>query len=111
MSVLDNKLAIELTETERRANRVKQTISTMAFQLITQWNLAWDTLWDNEDPAAVLAEIGTDAEEIFALNDDIIDYFTITLAGRKQDELDAILEKMAAKPDTTTAADGSVTID
>jgi hypothetical protein len=111
MSVLDNKLAIELTASERSASRVSQVVSTMAYQLISQWNQGWDALWLSEDPDAVLAEIGTDAEEIFALNDDIIDYFTITLAGRKQDELDAILAKVAAKPATTTAADGSVTID
>ena len=109
MSVLDNKL--DLTDAERSANRVTQVCSSTAYQLIQQWNQGWDALWGSEDPAAVLAEIGTEAEEIFALNDDIIDYFTITLAGRKQDELDAILAKMAAKPATTTAADGSVTID
>lgn len=109
MTVLDNKLY--LNANQRNANRVTQTCSSMSYQLIQQWNQAWDALWGSEDPAAVLAEIGTEAEEIFALNDDIIDYFTITLAGRKQDELDAILAKMATKPATTTAADGSVTID
>ena len=109
MTVLHNKL--DLTATERSASRVTQTCSTMASQLIQQWNQGWDALWGSEDPAAVLVEIGTEAEEIFALNDDIIDYFTITLTGRKQDELDAILAKMATKPATTTAANGSVTID
>ena len=111
MSVLDQTQPNPLTPAERSAKQVKRATSQMAYQLIQSWNHGWDLVWSSSDPAAVLAELGTEAGEIFALNEDIIVYLKTTLAGRKQDELDAINAKVAAKPATTTAADGSVTID
>ena len=112
MSVLDpTNQAPQFTEAERAARQVKRATSQMAYQLIQSWNHGWDLIWSAEDPAAVLAELGTDAGEIFQLNEDIIVYLNTTLVGRKQDDLDAINAKVAAKPVTTTAADGSVTID
>ena len=112
MSVLDpTNQAPQFTEAERTARQVKRATSQMAYQLIQSWNHGWDLIWSSSDPAAILAELGTDAGEIFQLNEDIIVYLNTTLAGRRQDELDAINAKVAAKPVTTTAADGSVTID
>jgi len=111
MSVLTNQTQPVLTPAERSARQVKRATSQMAYQLIQSWNHGWDLIWSSEDPAAVLAELATDAREIFQLNEDIIAYFNTTLAGRKQDDLDAIMAKVATKPATTTAADGSVTID
>lgn len=111
MSVLNNQQAPQLTPAERSAKQVKRATSQMAYQLTQSWNHGWDLIWASEDPAAVLAALGTDAGEIFELNEDLIAYFNTTLTGRKQDELDAIMAKVAAKPATTTAEDGSVTID
>lgn len=111
MSVLDQTQPNPLTPAERSAKQVKRATSQMAYQLIKSWNHGWDLIWSSADPAAVLAELGTEAGELFQLNEDIIVYLNTTLAGRKQDELDAINAKVAAKPATTTAADGSVTID
>jgi hypothetical protein len=111
MSVLSNQQSNPLTPAERSAKQVKRATSQMAFQLIQSWNHGWDLIWSAEDPAAVLAELGTDAGEIFQLNEDIVLYLNTTLAGRKQDDLDAINAKVAAKPATTVAGDGSVTID
>jgi hypothetical protein len=111
MSVLDQTQPNPLTPAERSAKQVKRATSQMAYQLIQSWNHGWDLIWSSADPAAVLAELGTEAGELFQLNEDIIVYLNTTLAGRKQDELDAINAKVAAKPATTTAADCSVTID
>ena len=110
MSVL-NQTQVPIAPEVRAAKQVKRATSQMAFQLIQSWNHGWDLIWSSSDPAAILAELGTDAGEIFQLNEDIIVYLNTTLAGRRQDELDAINAKVAAKPVTTTAADGSVTID
>jgi len=111
MSVLDQTQPSPLTPAERSAKQVKRATSQMAYQLVQSWNHGWDLIWSSADPAAVLAELGTEAGELFQLNEDIIVYLNTTLAGRRQDELDAINAKVAAKPATTTAADGSVTID
>lgn len=111
MSVLDQTQPNPLTPAERSAKQVKRATSQMAYQLIQSWNHGWDLIWSADDPAAVLAELGTDAGEIFQLNEDILVYLNTTLTGRKQAELDAIMAKVAAKPATTVAPDGSVTID
>ena len=111
MSILNKQTQPVLTPAQRSARQVGRATSQMAYQLIQSWNHGWDLIWSSEDPAAVLAELGTDAGEIFQLNEDLVTYFNTTLVGRKQDELDAINAKVAAKPATTTAADGSVTID
>ena len=110
MSVLD-PTQVTIAPEVRAANQVKRAMSQMAYQLLQSWNHGWDLIWSAEDPAAVLAELGTDAGEIFQLNEDIILYLNTTLTGRKQAELDAIMAKVAAKPATTVAGDGSVTID
>jgi hypothetical protein len=110
MSVL-NQTQVAIVPEVRAAKQVKRAMSQMAYQLLQSWNHGWDLIWSAEDPAAVLAELGTDAGEIFALNEDMITYLNTTLTGRKQDELDAIMAKVAAKPATTVAPDGSVTID
>lgn len=111
MSVLENQSSPVLSNGERAARQVKRATSQMAYQLIQSWNHGWDLIWSSEDPAAVLAELGTDASEIFELNEQLVAYFVSSLTGRRQEDLDAILAKVAAKPATTTAEDGTVTID
>ena len=111
MSVLENQSSPVLSNGERAARQVRRATSQMAYQLIQSWNHGWDLVWSSEDPAAVLAELGTDASEIFELNEQLVAYFVSSLTGRRQEDLDAILAKVAAKPATTTAEDGTVTID
>ena len=90
---------------------VKATPSSICSSIIFKWTAGWDRIWESPDPSAVLAELGTDAAEIFQLNDEIITFMASTLAGRRQAELDVLLAKVAAKPATTTHPDGTVTID
>ena len=110
MSILQNQVN-PLSKEVKAAKQVRRATSQMAYQLIQSWNHGWDLIWAAEDPAAVLAELGTDAAEIFELNEQLVAYFVTSLSGRRQDDLDKILAKVAAKPATTTAGDGSVTID
>ena len=110
MSVL-NQTQVAIASEVRAAKQVKRATSQMAYQLIQSWHHGWDLIWSADDPAAVLAELGTDAGEIFQLNEDIIVYLNTTLTGRQDAELTAIMAKVAAKPVTTVAPDGSVTID
>jgi hypothetical protein len=110
MSILENQSSPVLSNGERAARQVRRATSQMAYQLIRSWNHGWDLIWSSDDPGAVLAELGTDAREIFELNEQLIGFFETALAGRRQEDLDAILAKVAAKPVTTTAEDGSVTI-
>jgi len=71
-----------------------------------------DAIWTASDPAAVLAELGTDAQAAFELNTATVTFLATTLAGGDyQEELDEILAKVAAIPAFTVAGDGSVTLD
>jgi hypothetical protein len=111
MSILENTSGNTVTPAERSARQLKRATSQMAYNLIQSWNHAWDLIWSSSDPAAVLEELGTDAAEVFELNEMLISYFVSSLTGRRQADLDAILAKVAAKPATTTNEDGTVTID
>ena len=110
MSVITKKTKVIPNEDEIRADRVRDSMSVMADNIINLWNSGWDSIWGAPDPATVLAELGTDAGEVFLLNEDIIVFLSTTLTGRRQDELDAITAKVLAKPATTIHPDGTVTI-
>lgn len=111
MSILNTDQQPVLTGAQRAARQSRMATKQMADQLLRMWHQGWDIIWSNEDPAAVLAEIGTDAGELFALNESLIAFLVAELTGKRQAELDAVLAKVAAKPATTVAEDGSVTID
>lgn len=111
MSVLNQQANKSNEEAQRRAKAVKTSVMQCADQLIRTWNSAWDMLWDAPDLEAVLEELGADAVEIFELNDLLIEFLSTALAGRRQDDLEAILAKVALKPPTLTHSDGTSTLD
>ena len=111
MSILENTSSSTVTPAERSAKQIRRATSQMAYNLIQSWNHGWDLIWNSADPAGVLQELGTDAGEVFELNEQLVAYFVTALTDRRQADLDAILAKVAAKPATTTAQDGTVTID
>lgn len=109
MSVLNQQQ--QLDEARLSSRRVKKIAANMADNLLTQWHDGWDSIWLSSDPSSVLLELGTDAAEIFSLNEDVITFLVAALSGKMQEELDFVLTKVANKPATTTHPDGSVTID
>ena len=92
------------------ASEVKTTPSSIASSILFKWHAGWDKVWSAPDPSAVLAELGTDAAEVFQLNEEIIAFLNTSLAGRRQADLDEVNAKVAAKPATTTHPDGTITI-
>lgn len=111
MSVLDNNKNRHNEDAIRRANQIKTGAAQLADQLTRQWNTMWDCLWESPDPIAVIEELGTDAGELFELNDHLINFFKSSLAQRRQEQLEQILAKVALKPATTIHDDGTATID
>ena len=67
-------------------------------------------IWDDANPQAVLDALGEDAAEVFEINEHTVAFMAGVLGGRRQAELDAILAKVAAKPETQTDENGNVTI-
>ena len=111
MSILNTTQAPELTRPERKSRRVKQGAKQLADQLISGWEQSFDAIWSDEDPAAVLAALGEDAAEIFALSAATVQLFAAILPSRRPDDWARIAAKAQGMPATTANPDGTVTID
>jgi len=111
MSILTRQQNDNITPAQRRARQILRSTSQTAQQLISGWERGFDALWQSEDPAAVLAELGTDAEEVFTLSGAVVQLLMTILPGRDDEALTRITSKIQAKPTTTTHDDGTVTID
>ena len=83
----------------------------MTDRLLKTLNAGLGEIWDAEDPAAVLAELGTDAEEAFMLSAATVELFAAILPGSRDTELAALLAKVEAIPAFTIKSDGTVTLD
>ena len=109
MSLL-NQTTNTPSQAQQTANEVRTTPAGIADSILFKWNAGWDKIWSDPDPASILAALGTDAAEVFALNEEIVAFLNTSLAGRRQANLDAVNAKVAAKPATTVHQDGTVTI-
>jgi hypothetical protein len=79
--------------------------------LVNNLIIGIDAIWASEDPAAVLAEIGTDAVELFAMSRDVAAFLIPQLTGKRDDQVDAINAAFGRMLPYTENADGTVTID
>jgi hypothetical protein len=50
------------------ARRLRLDLNTFADSVTRQYQAAYDLVWKDEDPAAVVKALGTDAVKIFALS-------------------------------------------
>ena len=69
-----------------------------------------DVIWASESPSAVLAEIGTDAVELFAISRDVATFLIPQLTGKRDDSITAINTAFSRMKPYTEHADGTVTI-
>ena len=110
MSVIKtNNISVD-DDSVSRARQVEAGVNAMASYLVTQWNQNWDTIWYASNPSLVLKELGENAAEIFELNGHLVEFLSKVLHGRRQDDLNQILAKIKAKPQTTVNEDGTVII-
>lgn len=107
MSILDleNK-----SPSRRAAAQIVRSTSRLADHLVREWETNFDLIWGSSDPAAVLEELGTDAQEVFALSVANVQFLASILQGKRQDDLNRILAKVASLPKTTTHPDGRITV-
>lgn len=96
----------------RRANNLRRLVNQSTRAMIDNVNRGLSLIWDAPDPAAVLAELGTDAAESFDLNNKTIAFLgTVVVGGDYEEDYNKILAKVAAIPPCTVHEDGTVTID
>ena len=111
MSLLNVTPRQEPSSESRAADSIRRSAKTMTDRLLKTLNAGLSDIWDAEDPAAVLAELGTDAEEAFLLSSETVKLFTAILPGSRDAELATLLAKIEAIPAFTIHSDGTVTLD
>ena len=72
--------------------------------LLYTWRTCITQVWDDQDPAAIIAELGTDAAEIFAIS-------TRTYLFLESNEPGCTLSYLAKVQPYTVHPNGTVTID
>ena len=111
MSLLNAIPRQEPSSESRAADSIRRSAKTMTDRLLKTLNAGLRDIWDAEDPAAVLAELGTDAEEAFLLSSETVKLFAAILPGSRDTELAELLAKVEAIPAFTINSDGTVTLD
>lgn len=113
MSILNQTHFDSISPAIRTASEIKNRAARLAKTIIREWEHGFDELWNNHEatPEEILAELGTDAAEVFELSSATCQFMATILPERLDEKLVAIQAKIAAKPATTVHEDGSVTID
>ena len=113
MSILKQKHSDHVSPALRATTEIKNRTARLAETIIREWEHGFDALWNHHlvTPEEILAELGTDAAEVFELSAATVQFMAAILPGRLDEEWTRIQAKVAAKPATTVQDDGSVTID
>ena len=113
MSILGQNHSDPVGPALRATTQIKNRTARLAETIIREWEHAFDALWNNPNatPEQVLAELGTDAAEAFELSGATVQFLSVILPNRLDDEWARLQGKVAAKPATTVHEGGSVTID
>ena len=110
MSVLNQPSLSQSNLVKRSARRVEFLTRALTDEMINSWHSGWDLIWDNTNPQDVLNELGENGAEVFELSEKTIAFLSDVLSGKRQEELNQILSKAAAKPETSIDENGNVTI-
>lgn len=111
MSILNPTAVVQPSRITQKVQNIVSSSKTQADKLIKTWEKSFSQIWDDEDPAAVLAELGTDAAEMFLLSGATVEFLGAILAASRPDDLGRILAKVEAMPSFTVNANGTVTLD
>ena len=87
-------------------NLTLHSVDTLTENLLSGLNV----IWESESPSAVLAEIGTDAVELFALSRDTATFLLPQLTGKRDAAVAEINAAFGRMKPYTEHADGTVTV-
>lgn len=98
---------------EQAAQRIKNRVAQQAEQIFVNWLSSFDNLWQSGifTPEEKIAALGTDAAEVFGLNEALVQFMVASMTGRRDDLVAQINAKVAAMPAYTINQDGTVTLD
>lgn len=115
MSILattQNQLSSE-QKLQQRASQIKKSTAMTAETMLRDWATTFDMLWRNGQFSAAekIEALGEDAKEIFLLSAAMVEFMKAVFAGRREDLIAKIDEKLATLPNFTINADGTVTLE
>jgi hypothetical protein len=111
MSLLNIQPRVEIPQAISAADSIRRNARIITDKLLKSLNAGLDDIWKSEDPAAVLAALGTDAAEAFLLSSETTKFLAVVLATSRSEDLAALLAKVAEIPAFTVNPDGTVTLD
>ena len=114
MSILSQQNQQIQPRIDMAVNRLKASVGRSAEQMYQSWATSFDMLWSPNGvftPAEKLAELGTDAAELFELNTSIVEFMVTNLTGKRDDLVASITERVASIPPFTVHEDGTITLD
>lgn len=111
MSILNQQNEFQIPKATMRANQVRSNAAQSAQNVIRDWESSFDLIWLSEDPAAVLAELGTDAKEVFDVSSATVELMGKLLPNNLDEEWERVQARLSTIPAYTVAEDGSITLD
>lgn len=113
MSILISQNQQNRPSIENVANRIKKSASQTAEQMFANWSHSFDMLWRKNDPftpSQKLQALGTDAAELFQLNEAIVNFMIANLTNKRDDIVFNINAKISSMPAVIINPDGTVAL-
>lgn len=95
----------------RKSNQIKRAAKQSTDTLLQNVIISLNNIWEDEDPQAVLDELGTSAQELFELNAVTVEFLVSTLTGKRDADLVSLVTATLKVLPHTVNGDGTVTID
>lgn len=110
MSILNENPISKQSQSKKRAERIEFLTENLIDVVARYWDEVWDLIWNTDESQEVLNHLGGNAQEALELHEEALIFLSNSLGGRKQAQLDQILEKVARQPKTSENTDGTTTI-
>lgn len=111
MSILNKQERVSPSKHEVKAQRVKRSARSTTDVLLNSVQSSFKAIWDDENPQGVIDALGTDAQEIFELSSNTVDFLVAELTGKRDEDLAKLLAVITLVQPHTVNADGTITID
>lgn len=114
MSLLAKQTVTPEVRLDREAAQIKTAPRRLIEMMLREWEPSFNLMWTTKDgvtPAMRLAEIGTDAVELFANNTAFATFLIANLTDKDNELVARITAKLATIPAYTEHQNGTITLD
>ena len=112
MSLLDPRQTTQSDQLQRTIDQIKRVPKSIADQIFRQWLSAFDALWSNNQFTLTerVEALGTDAVELVEMNTQLVQFMLQQFAGKRDDLVETIQQRLSKVPQFTPNPDGSITL-